>query len=586
MVLKARQVYRDSTVEGVPVSGPWKPRKSEIRALLTGYESTLDAFTTAGGKIYTTLAQLGGDLSPAQYTSAWVIADPNVANNGVYQKIGAANTGSWIRLSDLPFSFIVADDDGAGTANAIQATTGIPVSGSALVWLTAFRSTTSTPVTVSFNGGTPLTIKTNSGENPLAGSITAGMTIAGIVSGSVFRLISDQASAAIQAACEAAAAAAAASAVVAANYASLASNNSVLDEFAGNGAQTVFTLSVAPGSIENILVIIDGVAQLKSAVASLVGTTLTLAGAPAGDGFVKNINVYMGKRIAVNSPSNGTVGGAQINTGDAAAIRTAISVYSQSQVDAFLAAAVGAAGAIDGLALSNNATDATNDIDIAIGSAASDGATPVSMPLAAGLTKRLDAAWAVGTGNGGLDTGSIANATYHVWLIQRPDTLVVDVLFSLSATAPTMPGGYTRKRRIGSIIRASAAILGFVQSGTGRERDYDLKVVSQNLASSTSAGTSAVLRTLTVPSGIKVRAKIGFDLTSNASGENLWISSPDQTDSAATATNRTATVAASAVISGSVEVLTNASSQIRTRQATGNSDQFLTMRTNGWKDFI
>ncbi len=59
--------------------------------------------------------------------------------------------------------------------------------------------------------------------------------------------------------------------------------------------------------------------------------------------------------------------------------------------------------------LSNNA-DATNDIDIAVGEAASDGATPFLMTLASSITKRLDAAWSVGTGNGGLDTGSIANA--------------------------------------------------------------------------------------------------------------------------------------------------------------------------------
>src|SRR5690606_22933061 len=47
-------------------------------------------------------------------------------------------------------------------------------------------------------------------------------------------------------------------------------------------------------------------------------------------------------------------------------------------------------GHIYGLTLSNNTTDATNDIDIAAGEAASDGSDPVLMVLASALTKRLD----------------------------------------------------------------------------------------------------------------------------------------------------------------------------------------------------
>src|SRR5262245_6675329 len=84
------------------------------------------------------------------------------------------------------------------------------------------------------------------------------------------------------------------------------------------------------------------------------------------------------------------------------------------------------AGYIHGLTLSNNVSDTANDIDIAIGSAASDSTTPKLMSLASALTKRVDGSWSVGTNQGGLDTGSIASATYHVFLIQRSDTGVVD----------------------------------------------------------------------------------------------------------------------------------------------------------------
>lgn len=156
-------------------------------------------------------------------------------------------------------------------------------------------------------------------------------------------------------------------------------------------------------------------------------------------------------------------------------------------------------GHIFGLTLSNNASDATNDIDIAAGACASDATAPVIMALTSTLTKRLDANWAVGSGNGGLDTGAIANTTYHVWLIQRSDTGVVDALFSTSATSPTMPSGYDRKRRIGSIIRASAAIRTFLQHG-----DMFLYRAASIADYASTASRAAALLTISVPTGIRV----------------------------------------------------------------------------------
>jgi len=73
------------------------------------------------------------------------------------------------------------------------------------------------------------------------------------------------------------------------------------------------------------------------------------------------------------------------------------------------------------------------------------------------------------TGNNGtgMDTGSVAASTwYSVWLIYNGSTQFV--LFSLSTTSPTMPGGYTYKARIGWIrtdSTANAYPLGFIQAG-------------------------------------------------------------------------------------------------------------------------
>jgi len=53
------------------------------------------------------------------------------------------------------------------------------------------------------------------------------------------------------------------------------------------------------------------------------------------------------------------------------------------------------------------------------------------------------------TGAGGLDTGALAASTwYSIWRIGKTDGTRAN-LFSLSPTAPTMPGGYTLKARIG-----------------------------------------------------------------------------------------------------------------------------------------
>ncbi|RVH50688.1 hypothetical protein [Sinorhizobium meliloti] len=204
----AETVYADG-----PFGSPLQPSKPEIRSLLAQYEAAIDAYSSGAGSIAkSTRALLFADLAHAADVTAWVYADSTVAYNGIYRKSGASGAGSWSLILPLPFSFIIASDVGAGTPNAIQATTSIPVSSSALVWLNVAKSNTASPVTISFNGGPALTIKTNSGNNVAAGGLTSGMIVMGIVSGSTFRLVSDQASSAIVAAAEAAQAAAEAAA--------------------------------------------------------------------------------------------------------------------------------------------------------------------------------------------------------------------------------------------------------------------------------------------------------------------------------------------------------------------------------------
>jgi hypothetical protein len=115
------------------------------------------------------------------------------------------------------------------------------------------------------------------------------------------------------------------------------------------------------------------------------------------------------------------------------------------------------------ITISNNATDADNDIDFTAGNFVfSDGS---GQAVVSALTKRLDASWTAGNNQGGLDTGTKANSTwYHCYAIYNPTTQVSDFIFSVNATTPTLPSGYTKYKYLGSVLtNVSGNIIGFWQ---------------------------------------------------------------------------------------------------------------------------
>lgn len=344
---------------------------------------------------------------------------------------------------------------------------------------------------------------------------------------------------------------------------------------------------------------------------------------------------------------------------------------------AFVTAAIAANPSVlplslqDGGKLSNNASDATNDIDIAAALWSSDdtlAANRVQMLLSA-MTKQLDAAWAVGTNQGMRDTGSIANGTWHIYAIKRTDTNVVDVLASLtpdrpaatvtmtiaspavvswtghglvagasiqltttgalptgvtagttyyvistgltadtfqfSATqggaavntsgsqsgthtctpTPVMPANYTKKRRIGSILRESATIVPFVQDGDDFMRKSPVMDVNQ-----TNPGTSAVSRTLSVPTGLRAKAQVQMIYLSGSGLEgSVYLSDLSQTDiqaanNAAPLANMTNDSQTIERGSGPLYVFTNYSAQIRSRQDNSDGGTVIRIATLGWSD--
>lgn len=243
-------------------------------------------------------------------------------------------------------------------------------------------------------------------------------------------------------------------------------------------------------------------------------------------------------------------------------------------------------GVLYGCTISNNVSDATNDIDFASGLCA-DSTNAYMMRLVSSLTKRLDATWAVGTNQGMRDTGSISDATWHLFVIMRPDTGVVDVLASLSATAPTMPANYTYFRRIGSIVRASGSIKAFVQYG-----DNFVWGVQVADVAAANPGTSAVTATLTVPTGIVVNAQTMFsvvDSTPSALGHYALLTPLSITDTAPSASAFTLDWGMNGGVAGGADavvtsVLTNTSASVRYRLSISNADITVRLQTIGWAD--
>lgn len=241
-------------------------------------------------------------------------------------------------------------------------------------------------------------------------------------------------------------------------------------------------------------------------------------------------------------------------------------------------------GVINGLTYGNNASDATNDIDIAAGGCMD--ATGAYWLQISAITKRLDASWAVGTNQGGLDTGSIADTGYFIWAIARSDTGVTDVLFSTSATAPTMPANYDYKRLFGWFRRASSAIVAFKTyetAGGGIEFAWSAPTVDVSAAT---VGTSRSLQTVRVPSGLSVQATLAVTL-SFAAGvtQSLNISCPDQADAGVNATTAIQGTAgfnqSVGLSSGGQFVDTNSGSVAWTQRVRTNSSAQVAMRASG-----
>ncbi|TAJ89740.1 hypothetical protein [Reyranella sp.] len=223
---------------------------------------------------------------------------------------------------------------------------------------------------------------------------------------------------------------------------------------------------------------------------------------------------------------------------------------------------------INGLTYQNSGDDPSNDITVAIGSAM-DASGAKLLVLGSALTKQINAGWAAGNVQGGLDTGNSVDGDYYIWLIHRADTGVTDVLFSASATAPTMPANYTYKRLIGWLKRSGGVNVAFKTyevAGGGLEFAWVTPRRDVNLA--TTLTTSRRTDVLSVPQAYSVVAHIRGEASNSGTGVAVTVANPDETDAAPSVTDTPLAVLYNAAANQAISqfsVRTNASGAVASR---------------------
>ena len=241
------------------------------------------------------------------------------------------------------------------------------------------------------------------------------------------------------------------------------------------------------------------------------------------------------------------------------------------------------AGYITGFALLNG-TDAAHDIDHGVGECRGDGDTNDAV-LSSTLVKQIDAAWAEGTALGGLFSGTVANDTwYHNLLIRKNSDGTIDGGFDTSITGANKPSGWTVMKRLGSVLSdGTANILGFTHLAEHGiflwdDPPLDITVADQS--------TTAVLRTLSVPPGIRVKALVRVRISHASAQRLVLLRSPDSDDEAPSASAAPllslVTGSGGGEVFGDFEVYTNTSGQIATR-ADGTATD-LDIVTLGWQE--
>lgn len=236
-----------------------------------------------------------------------------------------------------------------------------------------------------------------------------------------------------------------------------------------------------------------------------------------------------------------------------------------------------------------NGTDADHDLNFgAFNAQADDGSLVFSVSA---LTKQIDATWAAGNDQGGLDTGTVANSIpYYIFAIYNPSTLVSDILFSASKTSPTLPSGFTKKEYKGACHTDGSANIRnglYIMFNGGYEFFYKERVASFSSNTIYAAGT---LITLEAPANSISNISANYRDLNNSSTFYILIKSNSETTSPSLSlcdmhTNSSGNVSD---IVGSISkyILSDDNSQITIISSINRTTRGVKLATIGWKEYL
>lgn len=242
--------------------------------------------------------------------------------------------------------------------------------------------------------------------------------------------------------------------------------------------------------------------------------------------------------------------------------------------------------------------DADHDLDFSGGICRNSTDTAWCRPTWTSLIKQLDAAWAEGTNQGGMATGSVAADTvYYYNLIRKnADETVFDIVIDVSAVQANTPSGWTFMREVYRLRANSAAntLTAAYRQLTGGAievcpgSDYAIAVNgTQNPGTSrvtfTAGGTVA---TMTPPPSCRVTFAVKMSDGSTSGATFGLLRETAQADSTPSLTNNNfqvpAIVAADSASSVVPDVFIDSSRQATYRISQSTTDHFIWIVINNW----
>ncbi len=247
------------------------------------------------------------------------------------------------------------------------------------------------------------------------------------------------------------------------------------------------------------------------------------------------------------------------------------------------------------ITIANNISDSNNDIDFSAGNfTVSDGS---AQGVSSAETKRLDATWSAGTNAGGLAAGlTKANSTwYHCFKLLNPTTGATGSGYDTSLTAANLladsaviAAGFTKYKRIASFVTDGS---GNIRTGTyifSSSGTYNFSYDTFITDLSAVIGSTAVLRTLSTPLGVRTKAKFTFGANATGSGAGVIRAYSANSASSLSIVGTGYFSVGAVAATGYVEAETNTSSQIKTDVfvTSGSPTVTGTISTQGWIEFI